>query len=99
MTPAAGSATIDLFGRRVFSWLSARYLRAGLGANTGVPAVSGSRAETPLLDLVRAGIENDFERVVFPKHPELREVKRGLEREGAKFASLSGSGSCVLWSV
>ena len=57
--------------------------------------MSGDRAETPLLDLVRAGIENDFERVVFPEYPDLREVKRVLEREGALFASLSGSGSAL----
>jgi 4-diphosphocytidyl-2-C-methyl-D-erythritol kinase len=54
-----------------------------------------NRAEPPLFDLVRAGIENDFERVVFPQHPELREVKRVLEREGAAYASLSGSGSSL----
>jgi 4-diphosphocytidyl-2-C-methyl-D-erythritol kinase len=66
-----------------------------MGSSSGVPAASGDRAETLLLDLVRAGIENDFERVVFPKHPELRDVKRVLEREGARYASLSGSGSAL----
>jgi 4-diphosphocytidyl-2-C-methyl-D-erythritol kinase len=57
--------------------------------------VSGDRAETLLLDLVRAGIENDFERVVFPVHPELREVKRLLERSNSSYASLSGSGATL----
>jgi 4-diphosphocytidyl-2-C-methyl-D-erythritol kinase len=79
----------------VFAWLTARLPRAAAGSTAGVPTESGDRAETPLLDLVRAGIENDFERVVFPKHPELREVKRALERAGARYASLSGSGSAI----
>jgi len=65
------------------------------GPASGVPAVGGDRAETPLLDPVRTGIENDFERVVFPEYPELREVKRVLVREGARYASLSGSGSTL----
>jgi 4-diphosphocytidyl-2-C-methyl-D-erythritol kinase len=87
LTQSAGSDTITPFSRAVFSWL--------MGTPTGVPTASGDRAETLLLDLVRAGIENDFERVVFPKHPELRDVKRVLEREGARYASLSGSGSAL----
>jgi 4-diphosphocytidyl-2-C-methyl-D-erythritol kinase len=35
-------------------------------------------AENTLLALVRTGIENDFERVVFPIHPLLRDLKRLL---------------------
>ncbi|MFB3814868.1 MAG: 4-(cytidine 5'-diphospho)-2-C-methyl-D-erythritol kinase [Terriglobales bacterium] len=88
LTPPDGSSTMNRFSRSAFAWLTARL-------PSGVPTASGDRAETPLLDLVRAGIENDFERVVFPKHPELREVKRVLERAGARYASLSGSGSTV----
>jgi len=92
LTHSTGSDTINPFSRALFSWLTSS---AVFSTSTGVPARSGDRAETLLLDLVRAGIENDFERVVFPKHPELRDVKRVLEREGAKYASLSGSGSVL----
>jgi 4-diphosphocytidyl-2-C-methyl-D-erythritol kinase len=95
LTPPSGSVTLAKFNRSAFEWLS------GLGADpvpdvSGVPAEGdGDRAENPLLDLVRAGIENDFERVVFPQYPELRDVKRVLEREGSDYASLSGSGSTL----
>jgi len=92
LTHSTGSDTINPFSRALFSWLTSS---AVFSTSTGVPARSGDRAETLLLDLVRAGIENDFERVVFPKYPELRDVKRVLEREGAKYASLSGSGSVL----
>lgn len=87
LTPQTSSTTIGEFSRSAFEWLS--------GTLSGVPAVSGDRAETLLLDLVRAGIENDFERVVFPVHPELREVKRLLERNNSSYASLSGSGATL----
>ena len=63
--------------------------------NTGAPAKGGSRAGSLLLDLVRTGIENDFEKVVFPQYPELRDIKGALERAGARYTSLSGSGSTL----
>ena len=63
--------------------------------NTGASAKGGSRAGNLLSDLVRTGIENDFEKVVFPKYPELRDIKGELERAGSHYASLSGSGSTL----
>jgi 4-diphosphocytidyl-2-C-methyl-D-erythritol kinase len=39
--------------------------------------------------------ENDFESVVFPKHPRLQILKQQLERLGARPAMLSGSGAAL----
>jgi len=98
LTPSTPSDRMDEFGRVLSAWLGSSSQSRGKAGRTlsGVPVSKGrGRAETPLLDLVRTGIENDFERVVFPEYPELREVKRVLEREGARYASLSGSGSTL----
>jgi 4-diphosphocytidyl-2-C-methyl-D-erythritol kinase len=77
-------------GRGLSAWLGGLYS----GAPSGFVKRRG-RAENPLLRLVRAGIENDFERVVFPEYPKLSEGKSALLRAGAKYASLSGSGSTL----
>jgi 4-diphosphocytidyl-2-C-methyl-D-erythritol kinase len=77
-------------GREMSAWLSESYSGA-----PGSGRAERGRAENPLLALVRAGIKNDFEEVVFPEYPELSEGKKALERAGAKYASLSGSGSTL----
>ena len=38
---------------------------------------------------------NDFEESIFEVYPELKKIKHALFQEGAKFASLSGSGSAL----
>jgi 4-diphosphocytidyl-2-C-methyl-D-erythritol kinase len=56
-------------------------------------------AENTLLALVRTGIGNDFEEVVFPQYPSLRITKRQLmgsdSDSPALYAALSGSGSAL----
>ncbi len=88
LTAPGPSDRLLMVGRALSAWLSG-------SPKTGAPAKGGSRAGSLLLDLVRTGIENDFEKVVFPKYPELRDMKRALERAGCRYASLSGSGSTL----
>jgi 4-diphosphocytidyl-2-C-methyl-D-erythritol kinase len=76
--------------------------QGGLGSETPQRGSTlNGLAENTLLALVRTGIENDFEQVVFPQYPLLREIKRQLmgtssDSEGsALYAALSGSGSAL----
>jgi 4-diphosphocytidyl-2-C-methyl-D-erythritol kinase len=68
-------------------------------------AHKGDLAETPLLALVRTGMANDFEEVVFAQYPSLADIVRVLRGSGqadfdqsgdaAIYAALSGSGSAL----
>ena len=92
--------------------LSRAYASAFAGAISGGGAEAGSSGVLSVgedlagrqeSELVRTGIlswiVNDFERVVFPQHPFLSEIKRLLAAsdtpEAALHASLSGSGSAL----
>lgn len=57
---------------------------------------------TPLTEVIAKPIDewkdfllNDFETTVFAKHPILAEIKASLYRLGARYASMSGSGSTI----
>jgi 4-diphosphocytidyl-2-C-methyl-D-erythritol kinase len=69
--------------------------------SSGVFSEREDRPGNPLLALVRTGIENDFEEVVFRQHPRLGDIKRiltgssGDPEQAALYAALSGSGSAV----
>jgi len=81
--------------------------RAGSsGVFSSFPSGREGLAKNPLLALVRTGIENDFESVVFPQQPLLRDLKLALagpspdileanEADRAAYAALSGSGSAL----
>jgi 4-diphosphocytidyl-2-C-methyl-D-erythritol kinase len=63
-------------------------------------SAKGDLAETPLLALVRTGIANDFEEVVFAQYPSLADIVRVLAAsdqtgDAALYAALSGSGSAL----
>ncbi len=72
--------------------------------SSGVSALredlAGKSEMNPLLALVRTGIENDFEEVVFRQYPSLGTIRRILAdshdpEETALYAALSGSGSAL----
>jgi 4-diphosphocytidyl-2-C-methyl-D-erythritol kinase len=93
LTPAALSDTMNKLSRSVA-------VAFGEPPSSGVFSQREDRPENPLLALVRTGIENDFERVVFPQYPVLGEIKRILAgsvgtEEAAIHAGLSGSGSAL----
>jgi len=76
-------------------------LNGSPGQLQGRNGTSVDLAENSLLALVRTGIENDFEQVVFLQYPSLHAIKRQLMGSDSDFetralyAALSGSGSAL----
>lgn len=111
LTPAALADRLEGLSRSVSAaWgqpHSSGVSRADVSGRVSeaIPAQKGDLAETPLLALVRTGIANDFEEVVFAQYPSLADNLRVLRGSGqpgfdqredaAIYAALSGSGSAL----
>ena len=96
LTAEASDAKLNELSRVLASALTG--VEAWNGSS-GVSSEGGDLAGPQVSALVRTGIANDFEQVVFPQHPLLGEIKRALAAPGipeaALYASLSGSGSAL----
>ena len=104
LTPEASTDKLNELSRAYASAFAGAIPEGGQGdGSSGVLTVSEDLAGPQESALVRTGIsswiQNDFERVVFPQHPSLCEIKRLLSAAGtpeaALHASLSGSGSAL----
>ncbi|HEX6589258.1 MAG TPA: 4-(cytidine 5'-diphospho)-2-C-methyl-D-erythritol kinase [Longimicrobiales bacterium] len=74
--------------------------RDAFGWWDALPEAARSRVASPPpatgpFAALRGAVHNDFETVVFARHPELAAIRDALARAGASLAMLSGSGSCV----
>lgn len=65
------------------------------GINTAIPVTSLKDLIHLSLSEWKVKLHNDFEDSVFLKYPEIERIKTILYQEGAIYASMSGSGSCV----
>jgi 4-diphosphocytidyl-2-C-methyl-D-erythritol kinase len=103
LTPAVASSTLNTLSRSLASAFCEPHSSGVLALGQDLaenPANMFAGKGNPLLALVRTGIENDFEEVVFPQNPLFGEIKRTLAASGgpelaAVYAGLSGSGSAL----
>ena len=104
LTPEASTVKLNELSRAYASAFAEVIPEGGQGVgSSGVLLEEKNLAGPQESALVRTGIsswiQNDFERVVFPQHPSLGEIKRLLAGsdtpEEALHASLSGSGSAL----
>jgi 4-diphosphocytidyl-2-C-methyl-D-erythritol kinase len=104
LTPEASTDKLNELSRAYASAFAGAIPKGQQGAGSSGVLLYGEDLAGPQESaLVRTGISgwilNDFERVVFPQHPPLAEIKRLLlgfgTPEAALHASLSGSGSAL----
>jgi 4-diphosphocytidyl-2-C-methyl-D-erythritol kinase len=108
LTPAAATDRLERLSRSVSAaWGIAAWgephssgVSSPASRNSDSWTKRGDLAENPLLALVRTGMANDFEEVVFAQYPFLADTLRVLAASGqpedeAVYAALSGSGSAL----
>lgn len=95
LKPAPG---VDLSG----CWITIIKPRIYISTKEAFAGIHCRPSETDLRELAGSPLGdyrfvavNDFEASVFPAHPELPAIKRRLYDMGAKYASMSGSGSSI----
>jgi 4-diphosphocytidyl-2-C-methyl-D-erythritol kinase len=95
---------IEPFELPALNGLEVRVVDPGIFISTAeaYSGITPSKPGVPLRNLLRMPAEswkesvvNDFESHIFKLHPELQEHKERLYREGAVYASMSGSGSAL----
>lgn len=67
---------------------------AGIQPKEPVKNIKSLIAEVPIENW-KETIKNDFEESIFPNHPEIKELKEKMYKNGAVYASMTGSGSAV----
>jgi 4-diphosphocytidyl-2-C-methyl-D-erythritol kinase len=100
LTHPAPSSTLKGLSRLLASVYSEPHSSGVFAKGEGLAGNSASSFADPLLALVRTGIENGFEEVVFPQNPLFGEIKRVLTGPddpelSVLYAALSGSGSAL----
>lgn len=89
---------LDLTGYRCLLVYPDRHITTAEAYGLVVPQAP----EVPLFDLLlqdirswKERVRNDFEAVLFPRYPELGQIKAQLYEQGALYAAMSGSGSTI----
>ena len=97
--PAADVLVVDpafpVATRDAFRWWDEGHLAGRVAAAPARTPNAPGPARPDRFDALGSLARNDFESVVFERHPELRRVRDALLEAGASVALLSGSGSCV----
>ncbi|MGC1782204.1 MAG: 4-(cytidine 5'-diphospho)-2-C-methyl-D-erythritol kinase, partial [Acidobacteriaceae bacterium] len=100
LTADAASDRLKQLGRTWARALAKPQEKFAIASGVFPAQAEKDRAGNLLLELVRTGIENDFETVVFTQYPSLRGILETLKNDSqsrmpAIYAALSGSGSTL----